>query len=102
MEPLVSPRGLPEDLSENVKKEWKWYEEDCHTPTWYDLNELHLYCDVCKDFESTNEDEDYDKEAYESFIYFVKCIDHYLDLAQEWVWDKVEPCKYRVIIWFDS
>ena len=95
---LVDPRGLPENLSETVEKAWKWCEDWCHTPTWYDLNEFYLYRKLYKNFEG---DED-DKEAYDSFIDFVDCIENYLELAQEWTFGDARPGEYRVVIWFDN
>jgi len=90
-EPLVSPRGLPENLSQDVEKEKIWWNEDYHTPTWYDLNELLLFKKMYAE-----------KEEYESFIYFVDKIEMYLDFAKEWIYGDVAPGRYRVIMWFDS
>ena len=104
MDPLIEPRGLPSNLSEGVEKEERWWEQSYHTPTWYDLSELYLYRKMYKSYirkdESLQEEER--AEAYGSFVYFVDCIEHYLDLAQEWTWGDIAPSKYRVIMWFDS
>ena len=98
MDALVEPRGLPENMSREVEKAWKYSEDWCHTPTWYVLNELYLYRRLYKDFKG---DED-DKEAYDSFVYFVDCIENYLELTQEWTYGDARPNEYRLIIWFDS
>ena len=90
-EPLIEPRGLPENLSREVEKEERWWEKEYHTPTWYDLKELLLYREMYKD----NED-------YKVFEDFVGNILYYLELAEEYVWVDVPPNKYRVIMWFDS
>lgn len=90
-EPLVYPRGLPENLSEDVEKERAWMGQDAHTQTWYDLNELFLLREVHKS-----------EEEYESFVDFVNWIEFYLHFAGEWVFSDVTPGKYRVVIWFDS
>ena len=87
---LVSPRGLPKNLSQEVEKEEKWWEGGYHTPTWYDLSELYLYRKMYKD-----------KEDYGCLINFVDSIEYYLDFAGEYVYE-VKPNQYRVIMWFDS
>lgn len=38
--PLAEPRGLPSDLSEGLKQEWKQWKGDGHTPSYFLLSEL--------------------------------------------------------------
>lgn len=90
-EPLIEPRGLPKNLSEDVRKESEWIGSDAHTQTWYDLNELILLKKMHRN-----------EEDYISFINFVDRILAYLDFADERIYGNVESGKYRVVIWFDS
>lgn len=39
-EPIIEPRGVPEDLSKSVAKEFKKWEGDAHTEHYYTLPEL--------------------------------------------------------------
>ena len=54
---LHHPRGLPDDLSPEVKEEYG-DGEYWHTPTWYDYSELRAYeymmVDSCKELEKKN------------------------------------------------
>jgi hypothetical protein len=38
--PLTDPRGLPNDLSDDLKNEWERWRGDGHTPSYYSLPEL--------------------------------------------------------------
>lgn len=93
-EPLVSPRGVPIDASEEVREEWEDY---CyHTPTWYDMRELILLANALPD---KDEDEDYSrKEMLKNFIFK---LGNYIDYSGNFWWGD-EVNKYRVIMWFDS
>ena len=94
-EPMIEPRGYPNNLSRPVEKEKEWYGIDAHTPTWYDLFELNL---LIKDFKNEHENEDY---IYEALDNFWNSLINYLDFAGEYVWE-FKPNQYRVIIFFDS
>lgn len=38
--PIVPPRGVPDDMSEEVAKDFNGWGGDAHSPTWYFLDEL--------------------------------------------------------------
>lgn len=40
VEPIKQPRGIPEDVTESVKKFYNNMGKDAHTPSWYTLYEL--------------------------------------------------------------
>ena len=40
VDPLVEPRGVPNDMSDSLTKEWEGWAGDGHTPTYYSLAEL--------------------------------------------------------------
>jgi len=40
IEPLVAPKGLPEDISETTQFIVDYETPDLHTPTWFDANEI--------------------------------------------------------------
>lgn len=42
IKPLSEPRGIPDDVSELVKEDWKIYGSDGHTPSYFSLPELIL------------------------------------------------------------
>lgn len=40
VEPIIEPRGIPDDVSESIKKCYDSWSSDGHTPSWYTLYEL--------------------------------------------------------------
>ena len=40
IKPLSTPRGMPLDLSDSLKKEWEGWLSDGHTPSYFLLSEL--------------------------------------------------------------
>lgn len=94
-EPLIEPRGVPQNMSTDLERQWNSVNEWCHTPTWYSLSELFLYRKMFKNrqFESLEE-----AQVYKNFINFVNNIETYLEFAGEFI----DPEKYRVVLWFDS
>lgn len=100
-EPLVSLRGVPENLSSETEMELAWWDSEYHSLTWYDLNELYLYRIIYQEKDYDKEEEE-ENRVYRAFINFVNLIEAYLDFAQESTWGDIAPNKYRVIIWFDS
>ena len=40
VEPIIEPRGIPDDVSESIKKYYDDWGSDAHTPSWYTLYEL--------------------------------------------------------------
>ena len=103
VEPLVDPRGIPDDLSDYVAEEWKSWDGDAHTPTWYDFCELDAYersINSKRNAPAVDDDEydDYDY-ANRGFVYFMGNIRCVLDAY--WMWYP-EPHEVRVIMWFDN
>lgn len=91
-EPLIDPRGFPGGMNTKTVREVERWDGDYHTPTWYDLFELNMFAEKYKD----NED-------YQSFIFFVDCINTYVEYAMFFYWrDLVKPNQYRVIMFFDN
>ena len=91
-EPLIDPRGLPNDMSGATLEIIDWWEGDYHTPTWYDMFELNTFADRYKD-----------NEEYARFIDFVKYLNIYFEYALLWYWsDVIKPNQYRAIIFFDN
>lgn len=44
-EAILPKRGIPEDVSDGVKEQWKQWEGDGHTPSYYTLTELLYFKD---------------------------------------------------------
>jgi hypothetical protein len=40
MNPIDEPRGIPDDISNETRKEYELWGRDAHTPTYFTLNEL--------------------------------------------------------------
>jgi hypothetical protein len=40
LEPIVEPKGLPEDMSTVTRLDWERWEPDAHTPSWFNENEI--------------------------------------------------------------
>lgn len=115
---LVEPRGIPDDLSDSVKKEWD--NGDCFFgATWYDYCELDAYVYSLSNSSKIiklllgEDDEDYMKvnfcgvdladdirynlEQIESLEDFMWCI-NYVICGYD---DKIMPGDVRIVMWFD-
>lgn len=96
-DPMVYPRGLPDDLSPEVKEEFG-DGLDWHSATWYDMRELEL---LVKAGEGKVPcwDEDDNMTTYDPVADFVEAARVALDMQWIWVYNMNEV---RVVIWFDS
>lgn len=85
--PITPPRGLPDDLSAVVRKQWGsglvW-----HTPSWLTVQEL---VDFDYDQPAGVDDETYRDMLGPAF---------FDDVEQLTEWDQEQRC--RVVFWFDS
>lgn len=89
--PISDPKGLPDDISEEVKKEHEYMDMDAHSESFLTLKEL-------SDF-------DYDKQVISS----VNEIKTYRDFLSEMYFTHLselktlgEPENVRVVFWFDN
>lgn len=105
LDTTISPlRGLPDDLSDEVKKEYEEYKEIYYCETWYDYCELINYrngYDEALSYEDgeLNFDDRVNKEpVLLSLTNFIKCIDDVLDAYDIWL---PNPGEIRIILWFD-
>lgn len=111
-ETLVGLRGLPDDISDDVKKYWDDYSDCWHSATWYDYCELRAYEDTMKKLDkcmkelvllrsedSECDDLDDDISGYDCLNDFMNSIRFVMDAYKIWY-----PCpgEVRVIVWFDS
>lgn len=96
--PFVNPRGLPENLSQEIEKEYLWFKGDAHTSTWYDVYELKL---LIKEFKMEHKEDFEYKNIVVALDYFYNNLISYLKFAGEEPFGS-EIGKYRVIIWFDN
>lgn len=113
---LVPKRGIPDDLSQEVKV--RYGDGECyHSATWYDYTELRAYEYMIKDSSSyikelkqeikrlKNEQEDEYKdndtleEISSSLEFFMDSIRTVLNAYDLWY---IKPNEVRVVIWFDS
>jgi hypothetical protein len=93
MNPIDDPRGLPDDISNETRKEYELWGRDAHTPTYFTLDEL-------LDF--------YQKKPKhrETLDYFLVGIKERFD--NEFIFTRNnkrnKECeeKFRVIFWFDN
>ena len=117
---LVSPRGLPDDLSDEVKEEWGdgkyWF-----SPTWYDYCELEAYVYALsssaiiirkllrdyayKDYVNINfcgvdltDNIRYSLRQIDALEDFMDCINHTPICGRE---EFINPGDVRIIMWFD-
>ena len=88
------PRGIPNDVSPTVEKEYNSWKDDCHSASWYDLYELNLFI---KGFIAEHPDD----EIIPSLQGFYDSIIAYLAFAGEHVWN-FKPNQYRIVFWFDN
>lgn len=88
-EPIVEPRGIPNDVNTTILSEW---DEECqwsHTPTWYTLYELRL---AAKDKKRYTKDE---RVLLKDFI-------HHIEFVVDAYWFFDSDSNVRVVIWFDD
>lgn len=99
--PFVKPRGLPDDLSDEVKNEYG-NGEGYFCETWYDYCELNLYADTDKAFEEEEEHwiaaKKYTTDRYNVVRPFVDKIDMILDAYGVYY---PKPGEVRIVMWFD-
>ena len=119
--PLVSLRGLPDDISKEVSDEYG-DGDGYHSETWYDFCELEAYAymfsqlkeavverDMYKKIAERNSDDKLIHDDYHdksevvnlsnSLSGFVNCISNVLDAYGIWY---PKPYEVRVVMWFDS
>ena len=89
VEPIVQPRGIPNDVSHGVLCDWEQEEDWCHTPSWLTLAELRL---------ATKDKERYNKEERRSLRPLIDGIDFIVDAS----WRYVEDSEVRLVFWFDN
>jgi len=102
--PISEPKGIPEDVSEIVKAEFKSWEEDAHTPTWLsskESNEVYKKFDkiVKRDLKNQGKEE---KDAW--LVYGIDSFVYQLDTYGSYFL-KENLVKYedvRIVIWFDN
>ena len=103
-EPMVYPRGLPEDISPEVKEEYAKFEGYAHSATWYDLYELRLLVDAgrgkVKDEVWNEETDQYELREVDYVKGFLEDAEHVLHMSWHWLAEKVG--ENRIIMWFDS
>lgn len=91
-EAIYEPRGIPDDISPEVKEEYEiMWEGDAHTPSWLTTAEFRECLDLVikhSDYNASNEIPSWLKE-YEWMYEFMKYNE-----------EEGEPC--RVVFWFDN
>lgn len=93
MNPIVDPRGLPEDVSKITRKEYEHWKSDLHTPSYLTYYELMKYYHN-------------HKKHQELLDYFLKGIkerfqQEFYILPPETRKVELEK-KFRIIFWFDN
>lgn len=87
--PIAEPRGIPQDASCGVRREYEMAEEWVHTPSWLTLAELRV---ASKDKKSYNKDE----RTYLKGL--ISGVDFMLNASWNWV----DDVDVRMVFWFDS
>ena len=103
-EPMVYSRGLPEDLSPEVREEYDKMEGYAHSATWYDMYELRLLVDAgrgkVKDEVWNEETDQYELRDVDYVKGFLEDAEHVLHMSWHWPAEKVG--ENRIVMWFDS
>ena len=87
--PIAEPRGIPQDVSDGVRREYNSVEDWVHTPSWLTLAELRV---ASKDKRSYNKDE---RGYLKELIFGINFM-----LLASWHW--VNDTNARLVFWFDS
>lgn len=102
-ESFVCPRGVPDDMSEEISKEYSSY-CDWHSATWYDYCELNLYADTDKafvdDYVYNLDNDEYEVDDRWNIVRpFVDTIDKIIEAYGIYY---PKPGEVRIVMWFDS
>lgn len=89
VEPIVQPRGIPNNISDGVLVDWENESEWSHTPSWLTLAELRL---------ATKDKERYNKEERRSLKPLINGIDFMVDASRRYI----EDSEVRLVFWFDN
>ena len=87
--PIAEPRGIPQDASDEVRREYESVEDWVHTPSWLTLAELRV---------ASKDKKTYDKEERSYLKGLINGIDFMLGASWRWV-DDIDA---RIIVWFDN
>ena len=91
--PLIPLRGIPMDVSDDVREFYQAYEEDWHSASWMTLSELNVFCR-----DKSIDKETGDKEYRRLLKGFRDNVDFIADVCTYYV---ASP-DVRVVFWFDS
>lgn len=97
-DPIKYPTGVPQDMSDDVRKSYEYWEDDMHSATSYDMMELAYWVEKFKNFEKDDEEA---KERYELLKGFYDDMVAYISFV-EYFFYLTGVNQYRVIMWFDS
>lgn len=90
IEPIVSPRGLPENLSEGTQLHWDYWNGDAHTPGWLTGKEAEHLSQHAQDFCGPK-------------AYIHPCLFGYLfNMGLTWFPENSGISDSRVVFWFDN
>ena len=88
-EPIVAPRGIPQDVSNDVSDEYDREKDWVHTPSWLTLAELRV---AAKDKKT------YDKHVRNALKVLIGNVDFMFSAAWRWP----DDVDVRIVFWFDS
>lgn len=87
--PIAQPRGIPQDASDGVRREYESVEDWVHTPSWLTLAELRV---------ASKDKKTYDKDERSYLKALINGIDFMLDASCRWA----DDIDVRTIFWFDN
>ena len=93
----ISPRGIPKDISNKVKEEYKKWDSDAHTPSWLSLEEL-----MDTDVEDLLLRRKIDRTYLTEFVNQLKKFLEYKFYSYELVKLYENKQNFRVVFWFDN
>ena len=93
--PISRPKGLPDDVSESVKKEYDKWGKDAHSHSYFTLMELEHFCLTHTGIIGDKDDGEplYAKDILKSYLQ-----------ALEFVYNNIDPLdknSIRMVFWFD-
>ena len=89
---MLEPKGMPDNVSEDIKRCYKAWETDAHTPSYLDLKELEQL------------DDDMDLPVFLSSMDDEEYVIHTAKIIKNWILElkKFEGEDHRVVFWFDN
>ena len=95
--PISEPKGIPDDMSESVQREYETWGKECHSHSYYTLMELEYYCAMHNVVAREWQDDEEILPTKELLRPYLLA----LNFVHEHIWT-VDKNAIRMVFWFDN